>query len=153
MKRQTRDSAYQLRVAADGETAFLLELLELGPGETADERLRESRRVSTCRGLRLRVAFGAVTRSLVASGHDGSELRRGRRLPFLLPEAEGIRLDVLFRSLSRVSKRTGMERVVNGIVHMNREEAYYWHAKTSRNNGTRAEDGLAALRTLLAGET
>lgn len=99
------------------------------------------------------MAEGQVRRALEANGYKSSDLKRTRQIPFRLSEEDGVRLDLAFRAIQGLRQRTRIEDILHGLREMSREEILYWHAKSTRDNGTLAEHGIVALRVLLAGNT
>jgi hypothetical protein len=96
-------------------------------------------------------AYGAavdhILEALRRCGYRASDVHRGRRAPFELREAWGVRVALLLLALKPLRKTSRMERIAEAIREMPDEEAYYWFSKT-----TAAVRGQRALRILLAGE-
>lgn len=151
MPTDANDARFEL-VVKPIEDGYELHLREFGAGETGKQRQKAAVAASTCRGFPLHVLQAPILESLRQNGYKRDDLRRSRTHPFLLVEEDGIRLDLLFRALQGVTKRGRMEDMMLSIQHMSREEAYYWHAKTTQNNGTLKHNGIKALRVLTAGE-
>ena len=81
-----------------------------------------------------------------------TDLKRSRRTPFKLEEPDGVKLDLIFRAVKDLQKRTRIEDIVLGIDIMSREEALYWHSKIQQGSTKGKQNGLRALRMLLGGE-
>lgn len=142
---------FELHVRPLDDGTYACELHELPPADTrphlGDQR---KRKVSSISGLHLLVVEPAIKRAIKANGYKAAELRRSRRTPFKISEDDGIRLDLTFRAVRDLQKRTKAEEIVQGITAMSREEVLYWHSKVSLER-TR-QNGLKALRILLGGE-
>jgi hypothetical protein len=140
---------YELRIKRS-EDSLNLDLYELPPNGSKEGT--HSRLVSYLKEENLAVVQGALSRILKENSHSFSEIRAGRKSPFRINEEEGVRLDLIFRSVVGIKKRTRMEDIVLGIETMPREESYYWHAKVSKGTEKERSNGLKALRMLLGGE-
>jgi len=94
---------------------------------------------------------GAIQRIIQGAGYKATDFRFTRRVPFSLSEEQGIRLDLIFRAIRTLDRRSRMDDIIAGIMAMSREELYYWHSKAAmREDGE--SHGLIALRVLLGGE-
>ena len=143
---------YRLVVKPLGEGEFSCEL-RIEPNEDSKAPLgRKSKPVSVISGWHLGAAEGYIKRVLKSAGYQARELRRGRKTPFALNEELGVKLDLVFRSLRDLKKRTKIEDVLLGIENMSREEALYWHSKIEQDRKRGEQRGLKALRILLGGE-
>lgn len=143
------DHAFELRVKPTSDGGFRLELREMPGGDSDAKPYRRSTRMSRVSGWHLRLASSAVNNSLREAGYQPSDLKRSRKAPFRFSEEAGVRLDLVFRGLGRLRKRTRIETVLQGISAMSREEALYWHAKVTGHNGATNLGGIRALRMLL----
>lgn len=148
-----RRYAFELRVVPKDDGTYRLELWEPPPLDSRPRGRRRAHALSSTEGWYLQLVEGHVRRALEASGYKASEVQRTRRVPFRLSEEQGIRLDLAFRAVRGVRQRTRLEDILHGLKEMSREEALYWHAKVTRDNGTLAENGIVALRVLLGGNT
>ena len=145
-----RSHNYELRVKLE-EDNMLLELYEMPPiGQ--QEKGRKAKRVSFVKESQLPLVQGALSRVLKNNKHTFSEVKRTRRVPFKLSEEDGVRLELIFRAISSVKKRSRIEDIVMGIENMPREEAYYWHAKVTKGDERVTSNGLKAMRMLLGGD-
>lgn len=91
----------------------------------------------------------AVVQAVARSGHQRSVLSPTRRSLIELTEDAGIRLALIALATAPLSKPSRVEAVVAGIDSMTDEEALYWYAYCTGDDGPRA---LRALRILLAEE-
>ncbi len=142
---------FELRVVPVVDGTYRLSLLEYPAFDSQQLSERGPIQRSSLRGWHLQITEGSVRIALEESGYKPGDLRWSRRAPFRLNEEEGMRLDLLFRSITGLNKRTKIEDLILGLRHMGREEVAYWHAKITRDNGTTAANGLHAFRTLLGG--
>lgn len=88
-----------------------------------------------------------ITTAIKSSGHPTTILRPSRRKPIPLEEAAGVRLALHLMATAPLTRSDRIRGIVAGINAMGTEETYYWYAKTTGDNATRA---LRALRLLLA---
>nr|MDO8084643.1 hypothetical protein [Candidatus Sigynarchaeum springense]MDO8116117.1 hypothetical protein [Candidatus Sigynarchaeota archaeon] len=47
----------------------------------------------------------------------------------VIDEEDGVRLSILFKSISRLQKMARIDSILANVRTMNREEAYYWYSK------------------------
>lgn len=141
-------NAYELRVRPK-EDGIRLELFQLPAPGMVDECGSEM--ASAVDPGQFKTVQAAVARALKNNGYSFSDVKRTRRAPFRLCEEDGIRLDLIFRSTQGISKRSRVEDIMLGIACMEREEAYYWHAKMTDGENGLNWNGVKALRVLLAG--
>ncbi len=113
---------------------------------------RKSRLVSSLNGWRLDVAMGFIKRMLKEERYKPSRLNRSRKTPFQLDEQHGAKLDLVFRAIKDIQKRTKMEEIIYGIEGMSGEEALYWHSKLEQDFKRPEKRALKALRIMLGGE-
>ncbi len=142
---------FELRVVPVDDGTYHLSLLEYPAFDSQHLGKRCPVQRSSLRGWHLQLTEGSVRMALEESGYKSGDLRWSRRAPFRLDEEEGMRLDLLFRSIAGLNKRTRIEDLVLGLRHMGREEIAYWHAKVTRENGTNPANGLNAFRILFGG--
>lgn len=143
------DHTFELRVRPT-EGGMKLELYQLPPqGTHVDSK---AKLVSYVNEEELSLLQAAVAKALKHNKYAFSDLKRTRKVPFKLIEEDGIRLDLVFRAVKGIVKRSRIEEIMQGITSMGREEAYYWHAKTSSGMDAADRRGIRALRTLLAEE-
>jgi len=106
--------------------------------------------IATLAGDALRAVADQVLDALRQSDYRPTDLRPGRREPFYLPEAVGVRLGLVFLAVKPLSKLSRVEAISYGVRRMPLEEVYYWYSKcTARDTADRAQK---ALRVLLAEE-
>lgn len=149
-----RKHAFELRIIPREEGDYRLELWEPpAPDSRPTAKRRAGRALSSVQGWYLELAEGHVRRTLEKNGYKASDLKRTRRTPFKLNEEDGVRLDLSFRAIQGLRQRTRIDDILHGLREMSREEMLYWHAKTTRDNGTLAENGIVAFRILLGGNT
>ena len=148
-----RKYAFELRVIPKDKGDYRLELWEPPANDTRPPKGRKSKPLSTIDGWYMELSSINIRKALENNGYKNSDLKRTRRVPFRLTEEYGIRLDLVFKAVSGMRKRSRIEDVLHGIQEMSREEALYWHAKISRNNGTLSTNALMALRILLGGRS
>lgn len=144
-----KQHAFELKVKVK-EDDIRLELFQLPPKDTKEEG--KVRLVSSVEDVHFTMVQSAVARALKNNGYSFSDVKRTRKAPFKLEEEDGIRLDLVFRGTKGIVKRSRVEDIMIGIQSMGREEAYYWHAKTTKGEDGDNWNGLKALRMLLAGE-
>lgn len=149
MKRHT----FELKVIPKTDGDYRLELWEPPPPDSRPEKGRRSRPLSHVEGWYLNLCDAVLRRALENNGYKLSEVKRTRRVAFRLDEEDGVRLDLAFHAIQGLRQRTRIDDILHGINDMSREEALYWHAKITHNNGTRTENGIVALRVLLGGQT
>jgi len=87
------------------------------------------RRVVRVWGPPFQASLDQVLEALRRSGYRASDLHRGRKAPFELKEAWGVRVGLLLLALKPLRKTTRMEQVAAAIREMPDEEAYYWFSK------------------------
>ena len=145
-----RAHSYELRVKLEGE-GMLLELYEMPPIGQQDKG-RKGIKVSHVKESQLPMVQGAISRILKNNKYVYSEVKRTRKLPFKLNEEDGVRMELIFKAISSVKKRSKVEDIVLGIENMPREEAFYWHAKVTKGSETSTSNGLKAMRVLLGGD-
>lgn len=144
-----KQHAFELRVKVKDDD-LRLELFQLPPKDTRDKG--KTRLISSVDPSHYAMVQAAVAKALKNNDYSFSDVKRTRRAPFRLEEEDGIRLDLVFRGTKGLTKRSRVESIMLGIETMGREEAYYWHAKTTRVEERDNWNGLKALRILLAGE-
>lgn len=64
-----------------------------------------------------------------------------------IDEEDGVRLALLFKTVSRIRKMNKVDKILLNIKSMSREEAYYWYSKVFINR--RKQTGVRALRILI----
>lgn len=105
--------------------------------------LKEVAQVS---GWRLTLVHHYVKELLKINGGKTS-IARENEADFNIEEDSGIRLTLLLKSISNLSKGKKITHLLNNIRAMSIEEVYYWYAKISNplSNGR----GLKAFRILM----
>ena len=144
-----RQHDFELKVKAK-EDEIRLELFQLPPKDT--RVMGNSKLISSVDSSHFALVQAAVAKALKNNNYSFTDVKRTRKAPFRLEEEDGIRLDLVFRGTKGISKRSRVESIMLGIESMGREEAYYWHAKTTRGEEQENWNGLKALRILLAGD-
>lgn len=97
---------------------------------------------------RLPPLLPALRAALRESGHPHTIVGPARRAPVMLAEPAGVRLALAINAAVPLNRPSRRQSVLEGVSAMSAEEAYYWYAKTTRDeSGSRA---LRALRILLA---
>lgn len=144
-----RQHDFELKVKAK-EDEIRLELFQLPPKDT--RVMGNSKLISSVDSSHFALVQSAVAKALKNNNYSFTDVKRTRKAPFRLEEEDGIRLDLVFRGTKGISKRSRVESIMLGIESMGREEAYYWHAKTTRGEERENWNGLKALRILLAGD-
>lgn len=107
-------------------------------------------RVVELGGHALRAVADQVLEALRENDYKATDLRPGRREPFLLSEESGVRLGLLFLAVRPLTKMERVEAISHGIRAMTSEELYYWYSKCT--GGPAAERAQKALRVLLAAD-
>jgi len=64
-----------------------------------------------------------------------------------IDEEDGVRLALLFKTVSRIRKMSKVDKILLNVKSMSREEAYYWYSKVFTNR--RKQSGVRALRILI----
>lgn len=103
--------------------------------------LADRERVVRLNGFRVPRAIGPIhdlVRDRGVSARAWSDSR-----PIELDQATGAQLELLIRSAKPLRRLDRLDRVIDGIAAMSREEAGYWHAQMTNRSG------LRALRLLL----
>jgi len=103
---------------------------------------------ATIDGLRLVSSWDLVLDILRDNKVKPSAIHRDRKSPFVLSEASGVRLLLLFKAIAPMSSLDHIRSVQQGIWVMSDEEAYYWFSKC---HGLNARRSLQALRLLCGG--
>jgi hypothetical protein len=103
--------------------------------------LAENQRTVRLNGFRVPRAVGPV-HDLLRDRGVSARAWSGKG-PFELDQATGAQLELLIRSAKPLRRLDRLDRVIDGIAAMSREEAGYWHVQM-RNRA-----GLRALRMLL----
>jgi len=147
----TKNNAFELRVRYSDEKGMQLLLYEI-PIRNGSQKRKNPKMVSQIGEDYLKFADGAIFAALERSGYRASRISPRRKAPFKLEEEDGIRLNLIFRGISGLKKRSRIEDIILGINSMAREEAYYWHGLLLRDEKRESRNGLKALRTLLGGE-
>ncbi len=142
---------FELRVLPDRDGTFRLGLYEHAASDSGAKSPRPAKPRSALSGWHLDLSQGTVRMALEDEGYRGADLRHSRRAPFVLSEDEGMRLDLLFRAIQGLNRRSRIEEILLGLRAMSREEVAYWHAKATREQGCRTVNGLRAFRVLLGG--
>jgi hypothetical protein len=152
MSLDERESGYKLIVKPHDDGTFSLDLVQNPPNDSRPTKRGRSTYRSSISGWHLDSALGLIKRTLKESGYKPTDLKRSRRTPFKLDETSGVRLNILFKALKDVKKRSRSEDIIFGISDMSREEALYWHSKLEQDLTRSQQKGVKALRILLGGE-
>ena len=151
MKTRARDRdeerSYSLEVIPRGETGYGLALYER-PTEGANGTPGDL--VVQIWGDPLRAVMDQVLRAVKRAGYRTTDLSRGRKAPFRLPEEEAVRLGLLFLALKPMRKLSRIEAISREVQGMEPEELYYWFSKASDREGARR--ARRAFRILVAEE-
>ena len=131
---------YQRDIESDAQRRLLY---VQGPGEGMHK-------VIELPPAQLRLSAGEVMRLLREAGYRPTDLSRGRRRPFDLPEEVGVRMGLLFLAVRPLSKGRRIDAITHQLAAMPAEEAYYWYSKCAY--GRAAPRAQKALRVLLAEE-
>jgi len=76
-----------------------------------------------------------IRRNTTSKGHqqtlDGNKIQTqgSNNNEIVINEEDGVRLSILFKSISRLQKMTRIDSILANVRTMNREEAYYWYSK------------------------
>jgi len=97
-----------------------------------------------------RMVAGPVLQALRDAGYRATDLEANRKEPFQLEEEAGVRLGLLFQTISPLSKVARIEGIVSGLMEMTAEEAYYWYSMCV--SGRSEQRARRALRILLSAE-
>jgi len=137
--RRTGDHTFTLQVFTHGEGGPGVELTEAGNG-------RGERRVVRVWGVPLLAVNHQLLEALKDSGYGPAALHPGRKQPFRLSEATGVRLGLLLLAVKPLRKLRRMEEVSMAVEALADDEAYYWYAKTNDSlYGRRAQRAFRDL--------
>ncbi len=103
--------------------------------------LADRERVARLNGFRVPRALGPIHNLVLDRGVSARAWSDGR--PIELDQATGAQLELLIRSAKPLRRLDRLDRVIDGVAAMSREEATYWHVQMTRRAG------LRALRLLL----
>ncbi len=103
--------------------------------------LAERERVVQLNGFRVPRAVGPIHDLLRDRSVSARAWSDG--LPIELDQATGAQLELLIRTAKPLRRLDRLDRVIEGIAAMSREEAGYWHVQMTNRAG------LRALRLLL----
>ncbi|MCE9554576.1 MAG: hypothetical protein K8T91_14555 [Planctomycetes bacterium] len=149
------EQSFELRVAADRPDEYGLALFRRRrPGERATDPGSDGDKlwqlVVRVYGTPMKAVLDKVLATLKHAGYRPSDLSRSRKVPFVLKEAAGVRLGLIFLAVKPLRKTTRMSDVAEHIDGMSDEEAYYWFSKTA--NAEHGRRSQRALRILMAKE-
>jgi len=147
----SQEHFFELRVRFSDVAGLSCQLFEMPPKNGSGKR-RQAHKLSEVDEGYLKYVDGAVHRTLKNSGYKPSQLSPRRKSPFKLEEEEGIRLNLVFKAVVGLKKRSRIEDIILGVSAMAREEAYYWHGLLLRDDKQAEKRGLKALRVVLGGE-
>jgi hypothetical protein len=142
---------FELRIDYSDEKGMECKLYEMPP-QNGSSKKQHAQMLSKIGEQYLNFADGAVHQILKRNNYKPSMLNARRKAPFKLKEEDGIKLDLTFKAISGLKKRSRIEDIILGITHMAREESYYWHGILIRDENNGQNNGLKALRMLLGGE-
>ena len=91
-----------------------------------------------------------IIETLRQNGYKATDLGAARRAPFLLNEASGVRLGLIFLAVRPLSKANRIEQISQGVRVMTNEELFYWYSKCT--TGAASDRAQKALRVLLSDE-
>jgi hypothetical protein len=137
---------FQLRVVPLTNNDFALELYQCAYKQAGAKKRPAAKRVGRLKGKPLVQARQSIYQALKANNYDPKTLSHKRQSPYVLSEASGVSLALLFQTLQPLSKPERITNITDGISAMSDEEAHYWFAKVS--NG-RKRPALKAMRVLL----
>lgn len=109
--------------------------------QIATTDLTERERVVRLNGFRAARAVGPIHDLVRDRGVRARAWSDGQ--PIELDQATGAQLELLIRSAKPLRRLDRIDRVIDGIAAMSREEATYWHVQMTNRSG------LRALRLLL----
>ena len=138
-------TSFELRVIPRGEGEYGLSLFQVD-----NDRLPEH--VVRVWGRPLQTVFDQVIGAVKKEGYRVTNLSRQRKAPFVLDEASGVRLGLLFLSIKPLSKLSRIEAISSIIRGMGEEETYYWFSKCTKSLPASARRAQRAMRILLAQE-
>jgi hypothetical protein len=147
----SKPAFFELRIKASDNGKMGCMLYQQPPASAGAFSRSKPCRMSAIDGWRLGLAQGAIQRTIQGAGYKPVDFRATRKAPFSLNEEQGIRLDLVFRAVRDLRRRSRIEDVIAGIMAMSREELYYWHSKAAMKEDSE-NHGLIALRVLLGGE-
>ena len=128
-----------LRLTADGRQGWGFALWEEAPAGLEPVASVPPERTGPLR----RAVLSAAT----ADGYPAEAVGQGRKRPFNLTQAPGVRLALATLAALPIRSRPRRAAVLAGIESLGDEECLYWYAKARGSAGNRA---LRALRLLLA---
>jgi hypothetical protein len=142
---------FELRVMANGDAHYGLALFQHPQrGRDSGDALDAPKMVVKVHGTPMKAVLDQILAAIKKAGYKPSDLSRGRKEPFVLPESLGVRLGLLLLAVKPLRKSSRMSDISEQIQGMTEEEAYYWFSKvTDRSRASRSQK---AFRILLATE-
>lgn len=137
---------FQLRIVTLKDNQFSLELYQCAYKSTGTKKRPAAKRIARVRGRSLVLIKQAIYQVLKVNNYDPKTLSYQRTSPYILSEASGINLAILFQAIQPLRKEEKIVNIRDGVMAMSDEEAHYWFAKIS--NGKRSQ-ALRAMRVLL----
>ncbi|MFW5667296.1 MAG: DUF7680 family protein, partial [Coleofasciculus sp.] len=127
---------FQLRVVPSSNNSFYLELYQCAYKKAGEKKRPAAKRIGRLKGNSLVLARHHIYEVLKANNYDPKTLSQKRQSPYILDEASGVNLALLFQALQPLSKAERIVNITQGISAMSDEESHYWFAKIS--NGKRS---------------
>lgn len=143
--RQQQFHPFQLAVEPLPNASYALTVLQRPYPASRNGQTLPSLNVGSVDGLALVSTQDIVLDVLRLNHHKPTVLQCRRKTRLGLNEASGVRLSVLFKTITHVSNLDHIRVIQQGIWAMSEEETYYWFAKCYGDHGDR---GVRALRVL-----
>jgi hypothetical protein len=134
VERLGRRERFELKLERDSERR--IDAMQITSTDLADRQ-----RVIRLNGFRVSRAVGPIHDLVRERGISSRAWSDGALIE--LDQATGAQVELLIRSVKPLRRLDRVDRVIDGIASMSREEASYWHVQMTNRAG------LRALRLLL----
>jgi len=138
---------FQLRIAPLKDNHFIIQLYQWDYKKAGEKKRLSPQKVGVLKMNKIILVRDAIYQTLKDNKYDPKTLNNKRKSNYILTESSGINLAILFKTIQPLRKEEKIISIMNSIMAMSNEEAYYWFAKISGDRGNLA---LKALRILLA---
>lgn len=136
---------FQLRIIPLQNNEFALDLFQCSYKKAGEKKRPAAQKIGRLKGEPLILARQAIYDCLKQNKYDPKSLSYKRQTPYVLNELSGVNLAVLFQALKRLSKPDRIANITEGIRAMSNEEAHYWFAKMSDDQGRSAQKAIRVL--------
>ncbi|MBE9221376.1 hypothetical protein IQ215_01575 [Cyanobacterium stanieri LEGE 03274] len=138
---------FQLRIVPLKDNHFIIQLYQWDYKKAGEKKRLSPQKVGVLKMNKIILVRDAIYQTLKDNKYDPKTLNNKRKSNYILTESSGINLAILFKTIQPLRKEEKIISIMNSIMAMSHEEAYYWFAKISGDRGNLA---LRALRILLA---